>query len=191
MFRSRLLKRSFSPVVLVAVAGLMIASVVALSLVATAGASQETVVTLLPSGSVRPGEVVTVHLVANNAHNVAGFQGAVAFDENTLALEQAVVADGLKASGRDIVPFSPITRSNTVVLGAATCPVASCIDPQGARAPRVLQGVDGQVELGTLSFRAKAPGTYALQVNGVQLVDPQGNRLAATTQSAVVTVTAP
>ena len=129
--------------------------------------------------------------MANNAHNVAGFQGAVAFDATTLSLEQAVIADGLKASGRDIVPFSPITRGNTIVLGAATCPVASCIDPRGAQAPRVLQGVDGQVELGTLSFRANAPGTYALQINNVQLVDPQGNRLVASTQNAVVTVSTP
>src|SRR5262245_60461854 len=45
-----------------------------------ASAAQETRIILVPPSQARTGELVTVRLLAQNAHNLAGFQATVLFD---------------------------------------------------------------------------------------------------------------
>jgi hypothetical protein len=51
--------------------------------------------------------------------------------------------------------------------------------------------VSGRVELGTLEFYSAAPGSYSLSLDGVQFVDPQGNRLDVRAEPLLIEVRAP
>lgn len=152
-----------------------------------AGASGDTVLALVPAGEARAGELITVRLVAYNARDLAGYQGAVGYDPAALRLTGAAVDDGLGRAGRGVLPLGPVMRERSVVLGAATCPVSDCASSAGP-ALRTEIGASGTVELGTLEFYSDAPGSYTLTLDGVQLVDPQGNRLAARAEGLVLEV---
>jgi hypothetical protein len=173
---------------------LLVAAVCALALIATlvgtglVGASGDTLLKLEQAGPARPGELITVRLVANNASDLAGFQGTVQYDSAGLRLTGASVETGLERSGRGLVALGPVMRDGAVVLGAATCPVSDCGSTPGRAVPRVETGVSGTVELGTLEFYSTAPGTYQLTLDGVKFVDPQGNTLAVRAEPLVLEV---
>jgi hypothetical protein len=167
----------------IAFAGITIAVLLGLSLsnqAATASSSQAASVILEPIGVAQPGAAIKVQIVATNVRDLAGFQAKVRFDSAKLRLLDASVATDLQASGRDLLALEPLVQPGAVTLGAATCPVRNCHDPRPQRAQRIDRGVDGRVVLGTIEFYATQPGEYALTLDRVKLVDPQGNALAFT-----------
>jgi hypothetical protein len=180
-------KPRFSPALLLAAAACALVITAALFQAGLVGASGDTVLTLVPSGDVRAGQLITLKLVANNANDLAGFQGTVQYDP-ALRLTGAGVDNALARSGRGLVPLGPVMRDGSVVLGAATCPVSDCGSTPGRAGPRVEGGLSGQVELGTLEFYSAAPGSYSLTLDGVQFVDPQGNPLLVRAEPLVLEV---
>lgn len=151
-------------------------------------AQQGTIVTLIPPDQAYPGELITVKLVVNNAQNLAGYQGTLRYDVTNLGRVGIIPESGLSLTGRDMIPLRPVWREDSVIFGAATCPVADCTDSQYNSAPRYLAGVAGYVELANLQFVAEAPGRYNLTLENVQLVDPQGNQLGASIANVVLEV---
>jgi hypothetical protein len=188
MLRATWQRRSFYPAVAVVMAVLVIGSAVIFGRGAAVGAPQATTVELVLPAQARAGELITVRLVARNAQNLAGFQSTVVFDSTRLRLTSATIEKGLEASGRQVLQLGPILRDDSVVLGAATCPLSTCSEPRSTQATRFLRGVDGQVELGTVSFYTEIPGQYQLKLAGVQLIDPQGNRLTVSSTSTALAV---
>jgi hypothetical protein len=156
---------------------------------ATAGASGDTVLTMVPVGEPRAGQLITVRLVARNAQNLAGFQGTVQFDAAGLRLSGANVADGLARRGAGLLPLGPVMGDGSVALGAVSCAGGSCAGGLAASGP--VLGVSGQVELGTLEFSSAQAGQYTLSLSGVKFVDPQGNALAVRAEPLTLDVRAP
>lgn len=152
------------------------------------GAAGETTVVFVPEGEVRAGDLITVRIEVRNASDLAGFQGTVRYDQASLRLTGATVDQDLTRSGRGILPLGPVMNEGSVALGAATCPAGDCAGQQSAGAARVERGLSGRVQLGTLEFYSTAPGSYTLSLDGVQLVDPQGNRLQVSTLPFVLEV---
>ncbi|MBV9787968.1 MAG: hypothetical protein JOZ51_07345 [Chloroflexi bacterium] len=155
---------------------------------AAASASQVATVTLETVGSTTPGAAMTVQVVANDTRNLAGFQAKVRFDATKLRLLDASAANDLEKSGRDLLALEPVEQSGAVSIGAATCPVKDCHATQPKLAQRIDRGVNGRVVLATIEFAAEQPGQYALALENVKLVDPQGNAIAFTTSNAVLDV---
>jgi hypothetical protein len=155
---------------------------------AAAEAATPAAVTFVVPEQARIGEAITIDIVANDARNVAGFQAAAQFDTAQLRVTSTDAGTGLSASGRQVLGMPPVTRTNGVVLGAATCPVADCFDPRLQAAARIPSGVHGHVVLGRLHLYTEAAGQYQLTLSDVQLVDPQGNQLPVTTTNATLTV---
>ncbi len=154
---------------------------------AQADTARAATVALVPIGQARAGQRLTVQLVASGASNVAGFQAMVRFGPMPLRLMGATVEEELTRGGRDLVPLGPVLREaeGTVVLGAATCPVSECAEGYPFDATRQPVGVSGRIVLATLTFYAPQPGAYELSLDGVQVVDPQGEPLAARTESVL------
>ncbi len=174
---------------LVTFAVLVLASLMLLNRAPSAGAVQPgTVISLVPPARAGAGEVTSVKLVASNAANLAGFQATVIFDAASLRFAGATVESGLEQGGRGLIPLGPATREGAVAIGAATCPAADCSDTEPEKARQQSLGVDGTVELATIEFLPGAPGRYTLLLEGVQLVDPQGNLQAATPAHAELVV---
>jgi hypothetical protein len=176
------------PAIIITAISLIIAAVVALIQVGVVGASQEPALALVVQGQAQVGSLITVKVVGRNTNNLAGFQGVVRYDAAHLRLTGATVDNALSRTGRGLLPLGPVLRDGEVVLGAATCPVSDCATTQAPSTRRSSQGVSGQVELGTLSFYSTAPGNYTLTLDGVQFVDPQGNRLPVLAESMVLEV---
>src|SRR5262245_4449991 len=189
MRRARMFRQLAYPLALAALVALGVAGAAMFGAGPAASAAQETRVVLVPPSQARTGELVTVRLLAQNAHNLAGFQATVLFDPSRLRLTGATIEPGLKASGRDMLKLGPVLRDGSAVLGAATCPVANCSGAPASPTVRLLNGVDGQVELGTISFYIVTPGRYELKLDGVQLIDPQGKRLTTAATNAALIVT--
>lgn len=172
---------------LVAVA---VGTLLALSLFASSGivgAFGETAVVFVPEGEARAGELITVRVEVRNANDLAGFQGTVRYDQASLRLTGASIGKDLGRGGRGLLPLGPVMGDGNVALGAATCPISDCAGLQGG-AERVEAGVNGRVQIGTLEFISSAPGSYTLSLDGLQLVDPQGNRLEVVSAPFVLDV---
>lgn len=148
-------------------------------------------VSLVVPAQAGAGRLIAVKLVAARVANLAGFQATVSYDPARLRLTGARIEKGLARGGRDVLPLGPVLREGSVVLGAATCPVAACNDPRPATAKRALEGIAGTVELAVFEFYSEQTGRYELRLDGVILVDPQGARLPAKAAGAVLEVTAP
>lgn len=155
---------------------------------AAASASQVATVTLEPVGANKAGAAMTVRIVANHVRNLAAFQAKVRFDSTQLRLLDASAAKDLEGSGRDLLALEPIEQQGSVTIGAATCPVKDCHDTRPKRAQRIDRGVNGRVVLATIEFSAEQAGQYALALESVKLVDPQGNAIAFTTADTVLDV---
>lgn len=166
-------------------------SALLLALVGAARASGETALTLVPVGQARAGQLITVQLVARNARDLGGFQGTVRYDAAGLRLTGASVGEGLGQGGRDVLALGPVMGDGQVTLGAATCPIGDCAAQEPALARRSEAGMSGRVELGTLEFYGRAPGSYSLSLDGVIFVDPQGNPLEVQAEPLVIEVRAP
>lgn len=190
MLRAIVMRRSIYMALIIGVVAFALASSLMRRADATVLGPQGTMVALLPPPAARAGELITVKLVVQNAHNLAGFQSTVSFDSTKLRLTGATIERGLTRSGRGMLQLGPVLRDSSVVVGAATCPAAVCSDPRPSQAARILQGVDGDADLATVSFYTETPGRYELTLGGVQLVDPQGVPLVAGTASALLDVTA-
>lgn len=184
-FTSQLRSRPTALIALVAVTVALVAALVQAGIV---GASQDTVVTIVPSGEANVGELITLKLVANNARDLAGFQGNVQYDATKLRLTGATVETAIGRNGRGLVPLGPVMKDGSVALGAATCPIADCGSGQGTFGRPVEDGVNGSVDLGTLEFFSSEPGSYTINLDGVQFVDPQGNKLDVRAESFVLQV---
>lgn len=155
---------------------------------AVASASQVATVTLETVGAAKPGAAITVQIVANHTRNLAAFQAKVRFDATQLRLLDASAANDLEKSGRDLLALEPVEQSGAVTIGAATCPVKDCHATRPKLAQRIDHGVNGRVVLATIEFVAQQPGQYALALENVKLVDPQGNAIAFTTGGSVLDV---
>ena len=152
--------------------------------------SGPTAVSLIPPRSAVVGELISVKLVVNNVHNLAGYQATVSIDPTQLRLTGAAILPDLSRTGRDILSLGPVwptvdddivSDPSWVALGAATCPVADCSVAGDARTARLSsEGVSGRVELGLLQFMAGKPGQYWIEVSNVKLVDPYGAALDTT-----------
>lgn len=154
-------------------------------------ASQETEVVLVAPSDAHPGELLTVKVVARNVRNLGAFQSTVRFDPSQLRLTGATIAEDLKRSGRDVMEMGPVLRDDAAVIGAITCPIGRCGDAKpGISLRQLLAGVGGEVELGTISFYAAAPGSYQLSLEQVQLADSQGNVLSAQSVNTTLVVQA-
>lgn len=180
----------FRPAALIVLIAALVALVVGLVQAGIVGASQDTVVTLVSSGDTNAGGLITLKLVARNTRNLAGFQGNVSYDAANLRLTGASVDAGLGRDGRGLVPLGPVMRDGSVALGAATCPASDCGSGNGVVSRSVENGVSGSVELGTLEFYSTQPGSYTINLDGVQFVDPQGNKLDVRTEPFVLDVQA-
>lgn len=156
---------------------------------AAAEAATPATVTFVVPTQARIGEAITIDIVADEARNVAGFQAAVQFDTTQLRVTSTDVGAGLGVRGRDVLVMPAVTRTNGVVLGAASCPVANCYDTRLQDAARTSSGVSGRIVLGHLYLYTEAAGQYQLTLSDVQLVDPQGNQLPITTTNTTLTVT--
>lgn len=148
----------------------------------------ETTVALVAAAQPIPHELLVVTLIVNNARNLAGFQATVRFDPTQLHPADVALTDELARSGRDVLRLGPVLREDSVALGAATCPVAQCRELPVDEVARPVQGVYGRVELATFQFMASTPGRYVLQLDDVQLVDPDGHPLATTTTPSLEVV---
>lgn len=157
---------------------------------AAASASQVTTITLEPVGSNKAGEGMTVQVVATHARNLAGFQAKIRYDATKLRLLDASAGTDLEKTGRDLLALEPVEQQGAVIIGAATCPVKDCHDTRPKRAQRINRGVDGRIVLGTIEFYTEQPGQYALALESVKLVDPQGNAIAFTTTDSALDVAA-
>jgi hypothetical protein len=140
---------------------------------ATAAQAGTTVSLEVPQGAA-PGDLIEVRLVADNARNLGGFQAAVHYDPAQLRLTGAHLPEQLGNSGRDLLALGPVFRTDSVVIGAASCPVQNCAEALQGRAQQEVEGLNGRVELATLTFYVEQPGQYTLHLQGVKLVDPQG-----------------
>lgn len=189
MVTSLLRRRITYSLILAVLVAAAVGAALFLSRGTTARASQETFVELVQPQRARVGEQVDVKLIVNNAHNLAGFQSGVSYDPAGLRVAYANLEDGLRGSGRDVMLLGPAGGDGKVILGAATCPAADCTAARPWNEQRIEQGVDGRVELATITFYADAPGRYELKLEGVQLVDPQGNLLTTGTANTVIEVT--
>lgn len=152
-------------------------------------AQQETVVSLVLPSQTYAGEAISLKLAANNAQNLAGFQGTLSYDSTYLQLTGATIEQDLTRSGRGLLRLGPVRREGALVLGAATCPVSKCSDTGYETAERHPHGVDGYVELAEINFYTEAPGQYELRLTNIKLVDPQGNELGAISVSGRLLVT--
>lgn len=188
MLRLRLAGRS-AVFLALAIAALALAGAALSGGSAAARSAPAATVALLPPAHARAGDLINVRLVARGAHDLAGYQGAVRFDPAQLRYISAEVSAGFGAAGQEVLPLGPVLRDGAVALGAATCPVAICHASRSVPAAQVL-GLDGQVELGVVSFYAAAPGRYRLTLADVRLVDPQGSPLASVTSDTFVDVAA-
>lgn len=155
---------------------------------AIVGATGETILTLVPVGEARAGELITVRLVAHNARDLAGFQGTVGYDAPRLRLAGANVEADLARRGRGLLPLGPVMGAGSVALGAVTCPF-SCA-AAGLAQGQSGGGASGTLELGTLEFYSATAGSYTLSLTEVKFVDPQGNPLEVRTEPLVLEVRA-
>jgi hypothetical protein len=155
---------------------LVFAAVTRLDGRATAAQAGTTVSLEVPQGAA-PGDLIEVRLVADNARNLGGFQAAVHYDPAQLRLTGARLPEQLGSSGRDLLALGPVFRSDSVVIGAASCPVGNCSEVLQGRVQQEAEGVNGRVELATLTFYVEQPGQYTLHLQGVKLVDPHGATL--------------
>jgi hypothetical protein len=187
MNRSSLRRQYTYPLLIMAVILFALAAVALLNGNATAAAEGTTVSLEVPQGAA-PGDLIEVKLVADNAENLGGFQAAVHYDPAQLRLTGARLPEQLGNSGRDLLALGPVFRSDSVVIGAASCPVQNCSEVQQGRAQQEAEGVNGRVELATLTFYVEQPGQYALHLQGVKLVDPQGATLSQSSLDAVLDV---
>jgi hypothetical protein len=156
---------------------------------ATAAQAGTTVSLEVPQGAA-PGDLIEVRLVLDNARNLGGFQAAVHYDPAQLRLTGARLPEQLGTSGRDLLALGPVFRSDSVVIGAASCPVGNCSEVLQGRVQQEVEGVSGHVELATLTFYVEQPGQYTLHLQGVKLVDPQGATLSQSSLDAVLDVSA-
>jgi hypothetical protein len=157
---------------------------------AYAAPAEPTQVTIIAPNYARTGEPITIRLVANQAQNLAGFQSLIAFDQHSLRLLSAEVAKDLQRGGREVLALGPVLREGAVVVGAATCPAATCHSRRNQQAATHTPGLNGQVELATITLYTQTPGRYELRLDGVTLVDPQGNSLITTLTNTVLEVVA-
>ena len=176
------------PTMLTLVGALVILGLLVLNNPVNAATAQGTSVVLELPRNAHVGELISVKVVANNVHNLAGFQVQANYDPSKIRATGVLVADDLKLSGRDLVKLGPVLSDKAVIFGAATCPVRKCNDAKPKQAQRINQGVNGRIELGTIELYTETAGQYVLSLEDVQLVDPQGNLLAATTTNAILSV---
>lgn len=134
-------------------------------------------VKLVPAGDVRVGEVIQLELIATNVRNLAGFQATLKLKSDQLRLTGAAIEEDLTRSGRDILPLGPVLLSDTVILGAATCPVEDCNQSVFDPTLQASAGVEGNVTLATIELHANQAGSYTLSLDEVQLIDPEGQVL--------------
>ncbi len=191
MSRTLVQRRLLYAVVITVMAAVALVGLALFNQRAAASAVQTPTVGFELTQQARTGEPITVRLVATNARNVAGFQARVQFDAGKLRLVDASAATDLEATGRDLLALEPVLGDGMVAIAAATCPVENCHETRPKRAQRINRGVDGQLVLGTFTFYTDQPGQSMLALDGVKLVDPQGNPLAVTTATATLDVTAP
>jgi hypothetical protein len=182
-----MLRRKTPFILLLALTLLALAAVTRLDGRATAAQAGTTVSLEVPQGAA-PGDLIEVRLVADNARNLGGFQAAVHYDPAQLRLTGARLPEQLGSSGRDLLALGPVFRSDSVVIGAASCPVGNCAEALQGRVQQEAEGVNGRVELATLTFYVEQPGQYALHLQGIKLVDPQGATLSQESLDAVIDV---
>ena len=182
-----MLRRKTPFILLLALALLALAGGAFINGRATAAQAGTTVSLEVPQGAA-PGDLIEVRLVADNARNLGGFQAAVHYDPAQLRLTGAQLPEQLGTSGRDLLALGPVFRSDSVVIGAASCPVQNCSEALQGRAQQEAEGVNGRVELATFTFYVEQPGQYTLQLQGVKLVDPQGATLPQDSLDAVLDV---
>jgi hypothetical protein len=153
----------------------------------TAAAEGTTVILEVPSGAA-VGDLIEVPLVVNNARDLAGFQATIHYDPAQLRLTGARLPEHLGNSGRGLLALGPVFREDSVVIGAASCPVADCNDLPRERLQRLPEGVEGRVTIATLSFYVEQAGAYTLRLEGVKLVNPEGASLPQASLDAVLEV---
>lgn len=100
-----------------------------------------------------------VFVSIENAKDLAGFQFTLAYDGSKLAFVRAEIGDFLGSTGADVTMLGPIELPGNVTVGAA----ASISTGQN--------GPDGDGDLATVTFRALAEGTSALDLTEVLLID--------------------
>lgn len=186
--RHAFVQRRLHPALLIGLALIVCLSIFGINQVTRVGASQDTVLTLVPQGEARTGALITVKLVGRNVANLAGFQGTVRFDGANLRLTSASVERAIGQSGRGVLPLGPVMNDGSVVLGAATCPISDCANPTPQLANRSTNGANGDLDLGTLEFYSGTAGSYTLGLDNVQFVDAQGNRLTVRVEPMVLDV---
>ncbi len=167
---------------------LALATTLVLSQKSAAGAASTATLEIVVPQKARLDEQVRVKVVATGVRNLGGFQSALNFDAKHLLVEHASVTEALKGPNRDLLPLGPVFRDGSVVIGAVTCPVAQCAGARYKEAVRDRSGINGRVELAEIVFVAKAPGRLELKLDKVQLVDPQGNVLPASTANATIEI---
>ncbi len=155
-----------------------------------AGAAPEPTITITVPQKARVGDRITAQVIASGVRNVGGFQSTITFNPAVVQVGHVTIAEDLKGTGRDLVALGPVLRADAVVLGAVTCPVAQCTSARYKEKNDNLPGVQGRAILAEIVFEVTGPGQTELGLEGVQVVNPQGVVLPATTINTTLDVSA-
>jgi len=116
----------------------------------------------------------TVDIMVEDITNLAAYQAQLTYDPAIVHVTAVTQAPFLGSTGRTVVPVGP-SISNTV--GIVTFGAFTFGTPPGA---------SGTGVLATITFQPQAAGTSALHLQNLQLADPNGNLIPATTQDGQV-----
>ncbi|MGB9872617.1 MAG: VWA domain-containing protein [Anaerolineae bacterium] len=122
------------------------------------------------------GGTFTMDIVAQDVTNLAAYQVELTYNPAIVHVTAVTPGPFLGSTGRTVSPVGPVidNAAGIVRFGAFTF---------GAQ-----PGVNGTGVLATITFQPRARGTSNLHLQNLQLADPNGNPLSATTEDGQVEV---
>ena len=150
----------------------------------TAIEKSDATVSISPSSVVSPaiGEQLTFSVNIANGENVAGYQATVSFDDSTLDYVRSTNGDYLPADAFFADPIVTYDWLGDTFLGELTFSVKVIL-----AANTLAEVSNGDGTLATLTFKVVDFKASALTLSQVYLVDSDGKRWEATTESGQVT----
>ena len=150
----------------------------------TAIEKSDATVSISPSSVVSPaiGEQLTFSVNIANGENVAGYQATVSFDDSTLDYVRSTNGDYLPADAFFADPIVTYDWLGDTFLGELTFSVKVIL-----AANTLAEASNGDGTLATLTFKVVDFKASTLTLSQVYLVDSDGKRWEATTESGQVT----
>lgn len=133
------------------------------------------------------GEPIELRLVIDRANGIAAFDVTIGYDTSIAELQSLRSRENdLAKLGRDVEPLGPVELPNGVAVGAYSCPVDSCADPDGKR--KVKQAGASKIRLATVTIVANQPGPLTLDLSSARFADAEGRPVEVDLAGAVVIV---